>query len=113
MRCPAPLLLLSTLLISTSFLNAQTSDEGVHAPDGGTVEITSSIFIPPLRNAPFSATVTTVWTKHLEDGTSVTHQNHRVIMRDSQGRIFQERRTFVAKTALTSPSSVSRKSAIP
>ncbi len=42
MQCPALLLLLSTLFISTSFLNAQTSDEGVHAPDGGTMEIVSS-----------------------------------------------------------------------
>lgn len=67
MRCPAILLLLSTLVISTSFLTAQTSDEGVHAPDGGTMEIISSIFIPPLPNAPFSATVTAVWTKQLEE----------------------------------------------
>lgn len=103
MRCPSLLPLFFTLVFSASFLNAQTSAEVLHAPDGNTREITSSIFIPPLPNAPFSATVTTVWTKQLEDGTSVTIQNHRMVMRDSQGRIFQERRTFVPKGSADEP----------
>jgi hypothetical protein len=44
-----------------------------------------------------------VWTKQLEDGTSVTIQNHRTVMRDSHGRIFQERRTFVPKDSPDQP----------
>lgn len=103
MRCPALLLLFSTLVFSVPFLNAQTSDEVLHAPDGGTMEIISSIDIPPILNVPFSATVTTVWTQRLEDGTSITIQNHRVVMRDSHGRIFQERRTLVPKDSPDEP----------
>jgi hypothetical protein len=51
-----------------------------------------SISIPPLLNAPFTATVSTVWTIRYGDGTSRTIKNHRNIARDGAGRIFQERR---------------------
>jgi len=65
-----------------------------HAPDGGTREMLTSIAVPPLPNAPFSATVQTEWTKYLADGTTQFTQNHRHIARDSVGRVFQERTTF-------------------
>ena len=65
-----------------------------HAPDGGTRETLTSIAIPPLPNAPFSATVQTEWTKYLADGTTQFIQNHRQIARDSLGRVFQERTMF-------------------
>jgi len=71
---------------------AQTPEEVRHAPDGGTRVMIVSIFIPPLANAPFTATVNTEWTRHLENGTTVTTKNHRAIARDSAGRIFEERR---------------------
>jgi hypothetical protein len=67
----------------------------VHAPDGGTRVSISSIFIPAVKNAPFQATVTLELTRHLADGSTVVTQNHRLVMRDSQGDIFQERRTVV------------------
>jgi hypothetical protein len=54
-----------------------------------------SIFVSPLAGAPFQATLETEWTKHLSDGTTTTVKNHRLIVRDSQGRIYQERRTLV------------------
>lgn len=65
-----------------------------HAPDGGTRQTLTSIAVPPLPNAPFSATVQTEWTKYLADGTTQFTQNHRKIARDSLGRVFQERTTF-------------------
>ena len=68
-----------------------------HAPDGGTRETLTSIAVPPQPNAPFSATVHTEWTKYLADGNTQFTQNHRVIARDSLGRVFQERTTFVPK----------------
>jgi hypothetical protein len=91
----------SFLLAAASFLSAsvlaqaQSPEDVLHAPDGNSREVIQSIFIPPLTNAPFQATVTAKWTKHLPDGTTTTVTNHRLVVRDSQGRIYQERRTLV------------------
>jgi len=65
------------------------------APDGGTREIFDSIFIPSMPNAPFRATVNTEWIRHLPDGSDITLKNHRSIVRDTAGRIYQERAFFV------------------
>jgi hypothetical protein len=65
-----------------------------HAPDGSTLERIQSLIILPATNAPFTATVTTEWTKILVDGSKQTNWNHRTVGRDSSGRIFQERRFF-------------------
>ena len=65
-----------------------------HAPDGGTTFHIQSIDIAPLTAAPFTATVTTEWTRTLADGSAATTKNHRTVARDSTGRIFQERRHF-------------------
>jgi hypothetical protein len=55
----------------------------------------TSIAVPPLPNAPFSATVETEWTKYFADGSTQILRNHRLVARDGLGRVFQERRTFV------------------
>jgi hypothetical protein len=65
-----------------------------HARDGGTRERVQSIDIPPIANAPFSATVITEWTHIMPDGSKRTTWNHRLVARDSSGRVFQERRYF-------------------
>jgi hypothetical protein len=65
-----------------------------HAPDGGTRETLISIDIPSLPNAPFLATVVTEWTRILPDGSTQTVRNHRMVARDTSGRVFQERRYF-------------------
>jgi hypothetical protein len=83
------------------------AQQAQHAPDGGTREMLQSIAIPPLPNAPFSATVQTEWTKYLADGATQLIQNHRQIARDSLGRVFQERATFVPKGS-SIPSQVTR-----
>ena len=75
------------------------AQQSLHAPDGGTRETLTSIVIPPLPNAPFSATVLTEWTKYLADGGTQFTRNHRLIARDGLGRVFQERRTFVSKSS--------------
>jgi hypothetical protein len=87
---------LVVVLITTCWIaRAQTPAEATaHAPDGGTIERIQSIAIFPLTGAPFSATVTTEWTKILADGTTATMRNHRTVARDSSGRIFEERRSF-------------------
>jgi hypothetical protein len=80
---------------STGVVFAQAAQPPLHAPDGGTREILVSIVVPPLPDAPFSAVVATEWTKYLADGSTQILRNHRLIARDGQGRVFQERRTFV------------------
>src|SRR5450631_1418034 len=88
-------LLVGCLLATGATALAQTSPQAtLHAPDGGTFERIQSITIPPLTGAPFSATVTTEWTKMLPDGSTATIKNHRTVARDSTGRIFEERRSF-------------------
>lgn len=96
------------LLISGSLLLwlnafAQSPEEGTHAPDGGVVEQFNSILLPPVQHAPFTSTVTAEWTKVLEDGSTITLQNHRLVVRDGAGRIYQERRQLVPRDAQVDP----------
>jgi hypothetical protein len=84
-------LLCGFVALSLPSASAQNSGQ-VGLAEGGTRQMLISIFIPPLPNAPFTATVTSVWTIRYGDGTSRTIRNHRTIARDSAGRIFQERR---------------------
>jgi hypothetical protein len=81
-----------SLLPISSCLIAQEPIQ--HAPDGGTQERIQSIYIPAIPNAPFSAVVVTENTRILPDGSKQTNWNHRVVARDSSGRVFQERRFF-------------------
>jgi len=76
-------------------LPAQQPQAETHAVDGGTHETITSVFIPELKNVPFSATVRTEWVKRLPDSTRITVKNHRLVARNAEGRIFQERRYFL------------------
>jgi hypothetical protein len=74
---------------------AQNPADALHAPDGNSFTRIVSIYIPPITNAPFTATVGTEWTRQTSDGATVVVKNHRMVARDNQGRIFEERRRFV------------------
>jgi hypothetical protein len=97
------LLVVGALAVCPSFLTAQEVEETGHAPDGTTIEIINNIMIPAVQHAPFSSIVTAEWTKVLEDGSTITRQNRRVVMRDGAGRIFQERRSLVPKGGQAEP----------
>lgn len=93
-KIPCPFLVASLFLLGPpSFAQAPQSPQ--HAPDGGTRETFDSIFIPSMPNAPFTATVKTEWIRHLQDGSEVILKNHRSVVRDGAGRIYQERALFV------------------
>jgi len=77
--------------------NRNSPGSAVRFADGGARGIMQSIFIPPRANAPFSLTLYTEWSKPLDTGGTVTRTNERRIARDSNGRIFQERRFMVPK----------------
>jgi hypothetical protein len=87
------LLVLSLLLACT--LSAQESDEASRGPDGGTRTRVTGIEVLPAPGRPFSGRSTTEWTRSLEDGTVVTTHLFALVARDSQGRIYRERRSFV------------------
>lgn len=69
----------------------------VRVPDGGQSGAMESIFVPPKAGAPFSLTLHTEWKRSLGNGGSITFTNERRIVRDSRGRIFQERAALVPK----------------
>jgi hypothetical protein len=89
------LILLASLLFAALPACSQDPTDVPHARDFGAREMISSIFISPLPNAPFQATVTAEWTKYLPDGSTFTRRNRRLVVRDGKGRIYQERRQLV------------------
>jgi hypothetical protein len=87
--------ILTAFALSSSVVLTQGPAQLNHAPDGGNREMITSIAIPPIPNAPFSATVETEWTRYLDSGGRMVLRNRRLVARDSLGHVFQERRTFV------------------
>ncbi len=87
------------LLPAGATLNAQSSPQqpAVRIPDGGGSGRIDSIFIPPKPGAPFSLVLDTEWTRPMSGGGSFTLANERRILRDSRGRIYQERWILVPK----------------
>ncbi len=79
------------------------SQPTAHARSGIAREFVPSIYVPPLSNSPFSATVTTELTHTLEEGTTQSTWNQRRIMRDGSGRVYQERASFVPKNGDRQP----------
>jgi hypothetical protein len=77
--------------------SGQTAATNTTMRDGGVTETLQSIYIPPLVNAPFTATVHTEWTRPLADGGTYTVTNQRQVARDRNGRIFEERWLLVPK----------------
>jgi hypothetical protein len=69
----------------------------IRVPDGGTSGRMESIFIPPKAGAPFSFTLVTEWSRLMGNGGTFTLANERHIVRDSKGRIYQERWILVPK----------------
>ena len=76
-------------------ISAQSPQDALHAADGNSFTRIVSIFIPPIPNAPFTATVSTEWTRQTSDGATIMVKNQRRVARDSQGHVFEERRRFV------------------
>jgi hypothetical protein len=71
------------------------AQEATHAPDYRAIRRLAPLDFPPKRNAPFMAIAKTTWVQILPDDSTVTTQNERVVARDMDGRIFQERRSFI------------------
>jgi len=65
--------------------------------DGGVREVVEGIVIPPIPNAPFTATLATETVKYAADGATMTAVNQRRIARDTKGRVYEERWWLVPK----------------
>lgn len=77
--------------------SAQRSPSRIQTEDGGTRQVLESIVIPPMANAPFTATLHTEWVQGNSANGTITLVNNRRIARDSNGRIYQERWLLVPK----------------
>jgi len=99
MPVPRLLLLILASLMFAPLALAQGSPQQpvVHYRDGGGGGPMESLFVPPKAGAPFSFTLVTDWSRFLEGGGALTLTNQRRIMRDSNGRIYQERWLLVPK----------------
>ena len=83
---------LATIVLIAGGLAAQ---EPLRGPDGGTSTRVSGVELLAVRGLPFSARTTTEWTRTLPNGSTITTRLEANLARDSRGRIYRERRTFV------------------
>jgi hypothetical protein len=93
---PLSLLVASLCCCCPNSLQAQ-EDGGVSVTDGGGSGILESIYVPNFPNAPFILTLHTEWVQGMQNGGTFTEVNQRPIMRDTAGRIYQERWILVPK----------------
>lgn len=83
--------------------SASLCQEATHAPDHRAPQYISPLYFGPKANAPFAATAKTEWVKILPDNSTVTAWNQRSVARDMDGRIFQERTSFVPQGSNREP----------
>jgi hypothetical protein len=67
----------------------------------------NGVFVTPVANAPFSATVIRQSTKPLPDGTTQRFRTINNIARDSRGRIYNESRQLVPLSSTGTPALLS------
>jgi hypothetical protein len=87
--------LLSGAVLTVQLVAAQEASEPSRGPDGRTSYHVSGIEVLPVAGKPFFGKGVIDWTRKLEDGSTVTLKLYAMVVRDSQGRIYRERRTFV------------------
>ena len=91
--------LTATFFVAVCGLGAQQGSPGgappMRAPDGGTWERTDGIFMTPIPNVPFSATLLTESTRVMEDGGTMTRHTFAHVARDSRGRVRLEFRQML------------------
>lgn len=93
-------MLFAAAVIMSPAQQGTISDGGVtRVPrsDGGVSEVLQSIHIPAIPDAPFVATVHAEWVRQLGGGGTVTYVNQRTIVRDRNGRLFEERCALTPK----------------
>jgi hypothetical protein len=90
-----PALALSCFCLALPVSVAAQDAGPIHAPDGRGMQLIAPLRISSKPNAPFTAISKTLVVRTLADGSTVTNRNERRVARDADGRVFQERVTFV------------------
>jgi len=90
-------ILVTMTFASLASAQGQPQQPVISVADGGASGRMESLFIPPKAGAPFSFILVTEWSRPLGNGGTFTLTNERRIMRDSNGRIYQERWLLVPK----------------
>ena len=86
-------------LFSAATLTAQAPNQQRMPPDyRGVQTVIPGIFVTPIPNAPFTATVDILSHEKLPNGTENVRTTSAQIARDSSGRIYNERRMLVPLT---------------
>jgi hypothetical protein len=98
--------LLAVSLLFACTLTAQQSEEPSRGPDGGTRYHVAGIEVLPAAGRPFSGRGTTEWTRNLDEGSVVVTHLFAMVARDSEGRIYRERRHFVPANSDQEPKRV-------
>ena len=91
MKLHVPVLATSFCLMSLHLI-AQEPQRG---PDSSTSYHVPGVDVLPVPGKPFSAKSRTEWTRKLEDGSTVQQHLTANLARDSQGRVYRERRSFM------------------
>jgi hypothetical protein len=92
---------LACLLLASSLAAVAQQGQPVRpispAQDGGMRTVLESIVVPPIPNAPFTATLVTEWARPAGDGATITLVNQRQLARDANGRLYEQRWELVPK----------------
>jgi hypothetical protein len=92
---------LTCLLLASSLVAAAQQSQPAHpafpAQDGGMRTVLESIVVPPIPNAPFTATLVTEWARPAGGSATITLINQRQLARDAAGRLYEQRWELVPK----------------
>ena len=91
MKLNVPLLVASLWLMSLHL----TAQEAQRGPDSSTTYHVPGVDVLAIPGKPFSAKSKTEWTRKLDDGSALQLHLTANLARDSQGRVYRERRNFV------------------
>jgi hypothetical protein len=89
---------LSTISIFSGIafvLGTLAAQEPVRAPDGGTISHVDGVDLLAIPGRPLTGKSSVEWTRTLEDGSTVSVHEIANLARDSQGRMYRERRRWV------------------
>jgi hypothetical protein len=76
-------------------LGTLAAQEPVRAPDGGTITHVDGVDLLAIPGRPLTGRSSVEWTRTLEDGGTVSVHEIANLARDSQGRMYRERRNWV------------------
>jgi hypothetical protein len=86
-------------LAATLIAPVYAAQDTAHAPDGGTSFTVSGVELLNIPGVPLTGKSSITWTRPLPDGGTVTTHLEANLARDSQGRIYRERRSFVPENS--------------